>query len=61
MRTDYISSLDARREPQPPAAREPSRVAELRGLMAWILSSWLRPADAEAGWEQRVGREARLP
>jgi hypothetical protein len=36
-------------------------VAELRGLMAWILSSWLRPADAEAGWEQRVGREARLP
>jgi hypothetical protein len=59
--TDYISSLDAQREPLPGPARAPSRLAELRALVAWIVSSWLRPADAAAAWQQRTGREARLP
>jgi hypothetical protein len=59
--TDYISSLDAQREPLPPPGRKPSRLAEVRALLAWIAASWLRPADTEAVWEQRAGVEARLP
>jgi hypothetical protein len=59
--TDYISSLDAQREPLPAPGREPSRLAELGSLVAWIIGSWLRPADAEAAWQQGAGREARLP
>jgi hypothetical protein len=59
--TDYISSLDAECEPLPPPAGEPSRLAEVRALLAWITASWLRPADAECGWQQHTGREARLP
>jgi hypothetical protein len=61
MTTDYISSLDAQREPLPTPVRDPSRLAEARALLVWIAASWLRPADAEAAWEQRPGREARLP
>lgn len=59
--TGYISSLNVQPRPLPLPHRLVSRRAELRALLAWILSSWLRPADAEVAWEQRAGHEARLP
>jgi hypothetical protein len=34
---------------------------ELRAVMAWILTSLLRPADSDAAWEERAGREHRAP
>jgi hypothetical protein len=59
--TGYISSLSARREALSPPGRQPSRLAELGALLAWIVGSWLRAADGEAAWEQQAGHEARLP
>jgi hypothetical protein len=32
----------------------------LRALSRWVISSWLRPADSDAGWQQRAGRRLRL-
>lgn len=43
----------------PPVARE--RTPEWRAALAWIARSWVRPADAEVGWEQHAGRGGVLP
>jgi hypothetical protein len=37
-------------------ASEPGRLAELFAELRWVVSSWLRPAGSEAGWEQRDRR-----
>ncbi len=29
---------------------------ELKSAIGWIVSSWLRPADRDARWEQSVGK-----
>lgn len=34
-----------------------SRWVELGATLGWVLSSWLRPAGGESGWEQKAGHE----
>jgi hypothetical protein len=36
-----------------------ARWLDWRAAIAWSVGSWLRPADAEAGWEQDSARGKR--
>jgi len=57
----YVSSLAPRPHVLVPPGPVPPRWHELEASLAWIVGSWLRPGDTEAGWQQRAGREDRTP
>jgi hypothetical protein len=57
----YVSSLRARPHALTPPGAQPSRLGELVAIVAWIVRSWLNPADAHATRKQRTGREHRAP
>jgi hypothetical protein len=59
--TGYISSLAPGPHALTPPGAPPARGAEVLAALAWVLGSWLRPADADAGWQQQAGHEERLP
>ncbi len=33
----------------------PSRLREFLAAFGWAFGSWVRPADAESNWQQRIG------
>ena len=57
----YVSSLRARPHALIPPGAQPSRLSELVAVVAWIVRSWLSPADADAIRKQRARREHREP
>jgi hypothetical protein len=57
----YVSSVAARPHVLVPPGPQPSRLAEFAATLAWIVESWLRPADAEALAKQQPGRERLAP
>lgn len=57
----YASSFAPRPHALTPPGAQPSRLTELVAVLAWIVSSWLSPADADVNIKQRTGREHREP
>ncbi len=45
----HVHAPAAGKMPALPRAR---RWAEVRAALAWVLASWLRPADADSHWQQ---------
>lgn len=52
----YISSLTPTPHRLTKPGRPPSTTVQLAKLLVWILSSWLRPADADAERKQQTVR-----
>jgi hypothetical protein len=57
----YVSSLAARPHFLIPPGPQPSHLAEFAALLAWIVESWLSPADADVLVKQQPGREHPAP
>jgi hypothetical protein len=57
----YVSSLRARPHDLIPPGAQRARLSELVAVVAWIVRSWLNPADAHAIRKQGSRREHREP